>query len=622
MTMQARDGAPPRREHPSRPVDNRPRAGRIACPGGPTVRSISFSFYQQRVGAVIGARRAALGSVGLPDEGRPHPDELTALLTHALETHGTRASPLELADEWRDHLAAHWHEFGVALENVRLGIGPPTSGSFNNDAYGECAGGFALAQTWGLLHPGDPARAAERAAECARVSHFGSGVEAARFLAAAVSEAFIATDVLSCLRVGLRHMTLGSRAAACVQETLAVAAEEADTGRAWTIIASDWLHPEPTDALANLAGALLALVAGELDWKRTLARIRETDGDAPTEACASAAMLALLGTEVPRRSGSKRSRRSSAPPPPGRLLDGLELPASNEDFVDRLSRLAVACARPMETEITGAPYFPSPGPPVEGPVRLYANYSEEPVLAPGEERVVFLESADPAESVPGTLDVRGEGNLRAAALGGVTVPGQIAARALKASLAAEGGAPGVAVAEIRRAGRPAAVARVGFRRASRWVAVGPFENPDGAGLDHAHFPEGRLDEKLASRGGPYRVKALRVPGDAVDVDGVFGSACPRVIYLLRVVRAPSARRATFRIGCSDGLKLWLNGRRLVADHGHRPGGAGDYVVPAALKAGANRITVKLARCGGSSVFRLRITARGTEEAMLDLWDPF
>jgi len=586
------------------------------------VRSVSFSFYQQRVEAVLRCRRAALAAVGLPDDGRPHPDELTALLVHALESHGPRAGPLELADEWLDHLAAHWHEYGLALENLRLGIGPPTSGSFNNDVYCECAGGFALAQTWGLLHPGDPARAAERAAECARVSHSGSGVEAARFLAAAISEAFIATDVASCLRVGLRHMTLGSRAATCVQETLSVAAEEADTGRAWTIIASDWLRPEPTDALTNLAGALLALVAGGLEWKRTLAIVRDTVGDSPTKACACAAMLALLGGDVPRPRARKRSSRSAGPPPPGRFLDGLEVPAGDEDFVERLSRLAVACGRPAETEISGAPYFPSPGPPVEGPVRLFANYAEEPVLAPGEEQVVFLELADSAESVSGTLDVSTEGGLRGAALGGVTVPGQIAARAVKASLAGKGGEPGVVIADIRRAGRPAAVARFGFRRASRWVAVGPFKNTDGTGLDHAYLPEGRLDEKLASRGGGYRVKALRVPGDAVDVDGVFGSACPRVIYLLRVVRAPSARPATFRIGCSDGLKLWLNGRRLVADHGHRPGGAGDYVVPASLKAGANRITVKLARCGGSSVFRLRITARGSEEAMLDLWDPF
>jgi hypothetical protein len=572
------------------------------------------------VDAVLNARRVALTSVKVPDDGRPHPDELTTFLIHTLETHGPRSGPLELADEWLDHLVTHWHEFGVALENLRLGIGPPTSGSFNNDAYGECAGGFALAQAWGLLHPGDPIGAATRAAECARVSHSGSGVEAARFLAAAVSEAFIAPDIRACLRAGLRHMSSGSDAAMCAQEVLSIAAQEADVERAWTVIASDWLHPEPTDVLTNLAGVLLALVAGKLDWSRTLAIVLSTGGDAPTKACACATMLAALGADVPRPRLRRRSSRSATPQRPGRFLKGLEMPGGDKDFVERLSRLAVACARPGEVEFSGAPYFPSPGPPVAGPARLIARYAEEPVLAPGEEQVVFLELADAAESVPGTLEVDADETLHAVALGGVTVPGQIAARAVSASLAGKGGMPGVVHAQVRRAGRPAAVARFGFRRASHWVAVGPFENPDGAGLDHAYFPESKLDEKLVARGGPYRVKTLRVPGDVVDVDDVFGSAGPRVMYLLRVLRAPSARAATFRIGCSDGLKLWLNGRRLLSDHRHGHGGAGSYVVPVALKAGTNRITVKLARCGMSSDFRLRITARGTEEAMLDLWD--
>jgi hypothetical protein len=576
------------------------------------------------VSAVLRARRVALASVPAPDDDRPHADELTALLIHALETHGPRSGPLELADEWLDHLTAHWHEFGVVIENLRLGIGPPTSGSFNNDAYGECAGAFAMAQGWGLLHAGDPTGAAARAAECGRVSHSGSAVEAGRFLAAAVAEAFIAPDLHTCLRAGLRHMTPGSRAATCVHETLTAVAHEATPERAWTAIASDWLHPEPTDALTCLAGTLLALAAGEGEWTRTLAHVLATDGDAPTKASSSAAILAALGKEVAPPKGRKRSGRSrrSAAPTPGRFLEGVEMPSGDEEFVERLSRLAVACARAGEAEFTGAPYFPSPGPPVAGPARLFARYAEEPALAPGEEQVVFLELADPSESVPGTLKVDADAALRAAPLGGVTVPGQIAARAVSVSLSDEGGAPGTARAEVRRAGRPQAVARFGFRRASRWIAVGPFENAGGEGLDHAYLPESRLDEKLALRGGQHRTKALRVPGDAVDVDSVFGALGPRVVYLLRVVRSPSARAVTFRIGCSDGLKVWLNGRRLLSDHRHGHGGPGGYVVPATLKGGGNRITVKLARCGRSSVFRLRITARGTEEAMLDLWDPF
>ena len=36
----------------------------------------------------------------------------------------------------------------------------------------------------------------------------------------------------------------------------------------------------------------------------------------------------------------------------------------------------------------------------------------------------------------------------------------------------------------------------------------------------------------------------------------------------------------------------------------------------------SRVVEPRRRCGRSSVFRLRITERGSEEAVLDLWDRF
>ena len=124
------------------------------------MRSVSFEYYRERIRGVFAARAIAAAPAADPPDGRPTPQECISLALHALETHGPTCGPLETADEWLGHLDCSWHEYGVALENLSLGITPPTSGNFNNDYYGECTGGASRAEVWGMLHPADPVVAA------------------------------------------------------------------------------------------------------------------------------------------------------------------------------------------------------------------------------------------------------------------------------------------------------------------------------------------------------------------------------------------------------------------------------------------------------------------------------
>lgn len=583
------------------------------------MRRVSFEFFRDRALRIWRAREAAAAWVR-PGDGRPPAPDVASLLLHALETHGPGAGPLECADEWLAHLDCHWHEYGIALENLRLGIGPPTSGTFNNDFYGECTGGAPRADLWGLLHAADPAMAASRASSDAQIEHCGAGLDLAAFLAAAVAEAFSAGDLGECLRAASRALPPGSRAAACVERARSVAsAHHRDWRRSWSAIVADWGHPEPTDAMLNLSALVLALESGGLDWDRTLEVAALTGGDPHWKLVACASILAALGAEVglPPRGRSRPARCA-----PGSALRDLEPLRSEEAFAGIVCRLAVACARADQVELAGAPYLPPPGPHVSPPVRLRARYEGEPVLAPGEQRAVFLERISGAEDIPGELVISSAERLKAEALGGVLVPSRIAARVVNVTLEDPTGLPGAVRAEVRASGRTVAEARFGFRRAARYVAFGPFENADGRGLERPYLNEAGLSERgVPSRGGvPERV--LRANGDLVDVDGAFGARGPRVSYLVRVVHSPRERDVSLRVGCSDGIRLWLNGKRLLADHAHRCATPADYVVRARLRKGANKIVVKLARCGESSVFRLRITERGSEEALTDLWDPF
>ena len=101
------------------------------------------------------------------------------------------------------------------------------------------------------------------------------------------------------------------------------------------------------------------------------------------------------------------------------ILSDLDPFDNEEDFVDSFCRLAVACARPGQVEMTGAPYLPAPGPHVAPPDRLLVRYEAEPALAPGEQRAVFLERASETEAIPGILEVKGSEGLSAISLGGV-----------------------------------------------------------------------------------------------------------------------------------------------------------------------------------------------------------
>lgn len=95
-----------------------------------------------------------------------------------------------------------------AYMNLRRGVKAPRSGSIgeNGKTAAEQIGGQIFVDTWGLICPGDPARAAELAAAAASVSHGGSGVDGARFMAACVAAAYTASSLDEVLDAGLRFL--------------------------------------------------------------------------------------------------------------------------------------------------------------------------------------------------------------------------------------------------------------------------------------------------------------------------------------------------------------------------------------------------------------------------------
>ncbi|MBL7009098.1 MAG: PSD1 domain-containing protein [Planctomycetes bacterium] len=77
-------------------------------------------------------------------------------------------------------------------------------------------------------------------------------------------------------------------------------------------------------------------------------------------------------------------------------------------------------------------------------------------------------------------------------------------------------------------------------------------------------------------------------------------------YLARVIRAPSARQVELALGSDDSFKLWLNGELHTDRFVARALAADQDRVRLDLRAGANRVLLKIANHGGAAGFSFRV----------------
>lgn len=112
--------------------------------------------------------------------------------------------------------------YGISTEhtaymNMINGIKPPYSGSIeqNGPAVAEQIGGQIFSDCWGLIAPGNPELAAGLAEKMASVSHDGNGIYGGRFIAAAISLAFVETSIetivdkaLSCIPIDCEYRVM------------------------------------------------------------------------------------------------------------------------------------------------------------------------------------------------------------------------------------------------------------------------------------------------------------------------------------------------------------------------------------------------------------------------------
>jgi hypothetical protein len=151
--------------------------------------------------------------------------------------------------------------------------------------------------------------------------------------------------------------------------------------------------------------------------------------------------------------------------------------------------------------------------------------------------------------------------------------------------------------------------------ARAWNVVGPFPSRRVPGkelspaLDSVFGPE-RNSDLTASYAGlnGARVRWRRAatgPDGRVRLIRLFQPTDWVLAYGETFVHAPTAGPATLLLGADDGHVLWLNGTRVSERQGRHGSEPDDVAIPVRLRAGWNRVLVKVANLDGGWAFQLR-----------------
>jgi len=154
----------------------------------------------------------------------------------------------------------------------------------------------------------------------------------------------------------------------------------------------------------------------------------------------------------------------------------------------------------------------------------------------------------------------------------------------------------------------------------RWWTLGPFENQGDGLKDTVLAPETEpvdLAKSYAGKGG-RRIKwqkkerpATLSPTSPFVLH--FGDSRNAAAYALTWIDSPTARDAVLAVGSDDGIVAWLNDKRVHANLAHRGHVAKSDKVPVRLKAGRNKLLLKVTQAWGGWATSAYVLDKGGSE---------
>lgn len=174
-----------------------------------------------------------------------------------------------------------WGGYGVSTEhtaylNLLHGIPAPLSGSAktNGKLLSDQIGGQIFIDTWGLIFPGEPGKAADYAEAAASVSHDGEGLAGARFMAAAIAEGFVESDIRKVVERALEEVDPESLYVAVSKAVMAhYDANPNDWESCLKMLHRDWGYDKyggVCHMIPNAGVCVLSMLYGKGDFNRTV----------------------------------------------------------------------------------------------------------------------------------------------------------------------------------------------------------------------------------------------------------------------------------------------------------------------------------------------------------------
>ncbi|MEN6480013.1 MAG: ADP-ribosylglycohydrolase family protein [Anaerolineales bacterium] len=580
------------------------------------------------IGGTVGARfEGYKGWIELdprdlfPETIPPNDDlDLQILWLHVLEERGAALTSDDLAAAWLEHCWYPFNEYGIFRRNWQLGIHPPDSGRYGN-AFWETGEGCPIrSEIWGYVFPGAPDLAAAYAQRDGQLDHTAQSVGAERMLAGMAAMAFFVSDLRRLLAMNLHYLPANTPIARLCQAAVAAYDEGLSLAASLERLLTLEGVPEACDSKINVPFTLLALLYGHGDLLETLLCALHCGYDTD---CTLATAGALVGQIL----GAAHIPAALQEPIGDQLVMGIAyrrpemtLHALARDtarigalFTDQLNGACVLTDRPAL----------APLPQVEPAPTIAVRYHGLPCAAPGDTVAVDVQVSG-APAAPQTLTITpppgwaclpNSGHI-SAAQPTVTcqlylapdVPSLAQANLFTARLGEQSYTFGVAGEGLYRflgvyfePLPPEGDALAARRRMNHHFVTWGKDYAAGADPDalFAHWSQ--------VLGRPAVLAARENELDLTQMTGLRG-AC--VAYFDRTVLSPDERDVYLVIGNTDAFRLRLNGIELAAVDERVAWSPFNTIVPAHLRAGANRLWLELVRRGDEMRFTLGIRQSG------------
>jgi len=265
---------------------------------------IHACFIGKNIGGTIGAPFEGITDVNdvsgftTPDGVIIPNDDLDLQLVwlKAVEEHSPFALTAQILSEyWISFIPANYGEYGLAKNNLRIGLLPPLSGEYKN-GWKNSNGAWIRTEVWACMAPGCPDVSVKYAQMDAMVDHgCAEGTYAAMFAAAIQSAAFVMHDIRKLIELGLSKIPETCRVARSIRLLLDCRNRGLDRFAAREEIVKDSEDLGWFQAPANVAFMVLGLLWGEGDFKKSLLYAVNCGDDTDCTAATVGALFGIMG---------------------------------------------------------------------------------------------------------------------------------------------------------------------------------------------------------------------------------------------------------------------------------------------------------------------------------------